>query len=671
MKRKKRITGALITVVLLIIMLLPVSEADAETSASDFKMEGSTLVKYRGTEKNVTIPNTVEVIGRSAFEDNTNIELVVVPNSVTRIEPYAFWGCDSLDTVVLGKGLSEVGDYSFAGCKGLVQMSIPSNAISIGIQAFGDCVNLKDISIPPQTQYIHETSFDGCAQLTIHYETGSVAEQYALDFYERQKEMPGYEEAPDVQPSDPTPGPGTTDPAPTPVPDSVPTQPPAEVEGTLLGSTQIVGNRAVVFAKNTQFTVYGNDKRQDPVESPSVNVIQGDAIPKFRIVDGKIVADQAYYRNKELEDAVLPEGIQEVGQFAFARSSLTSVVLPEGVQQIGYGAFYHCDHLGTVVLPDSVMCVEPKAFEHSLWVENFLSGKQGNDTGNAVTEGDFLIAGGVLVAYRGNETNVQIPAGVRVIAAEVFQDHTEIEKVSLPDSVLVIGEGAFQGCTSLSGLDLGSSVAEIKDRAFLGNVCGEVSLPASVRKVGIQAFGNAIVTYTAGEPEHTFEDSATRLSNVSYRVYDETEEPVPGVTVKGLEELFGPGISPEQVASLEGADRGYTLEIAAAEEREAMENAYQRVYQTALPESSCVYELTLTDDSEIPLKKLGPQQLTIILPIPESLKGQTLKAVTLDRNGQLEALPVEAVSVNGIDALQIRLDYVSVIGVYPNPAPEG
>ena len=138
MKRKKRITGALITVVLLIIMLLPVSEADAETSASDFKMEGSTLVKYRGTEKNVTIPNTVEVIGRSAFEDNTNIELVVVPNSVTRIEPYAFWGCDSLDTVVLGKGLSEVGDYSFAGCKGLVQMSIPSNAISIGIQAFGD-----------------------------------------------------------------------------------------------------------------------------------------------------------------------------------------------------------------------------------------------------------------------------------------------------------------------------------------------------------------------------------------------------------------------------------------------------------------------------------------------------------------------------------------------------
>ena len=64
----------------LIIMLLP--EADAEASASDFRMDGSTLVKYVGKDKNVSVPNTVEVIGRGAFEDNTNIELVVVPNSV-------------------------------------------------------------------------------------------------------------------------------------------------------------------------------------------------------------------------------------------------------------------------------------------------------------------------------------------------------------------------------------------------------------------------------------------------------------------------------------------------------------------------------------------------------------------------------------------------------------
>ncbi len=179
--------SVLIVIVTLIIMLLPVSEADAETSASDFRMEGSTLVKYRGTEKNVTIPDTVEVIGRSAFEDNKDVELVVLSNSVRRIDPYAFWGCENLDTVVLGTGLSAVGDYAFTKCTGLEQMTLPSNITAIGIQAFGDCTSLRNISIPAQTTSIHETAFDGCYQLTFHCDSGTVADEYAKAFYEKQQ----------------------------------------------------------------------------------------------------------------------------------------------------------------------------------------------------------------------------------------------------------------------------------------------------------------------------------------------------------------------------------------------------------------------------------------------------------------------------------------------------
>lgn len=656
-------------VLTLIIMLLPVSEADAETSASDFKMEGSTLIKYRGTEKNVTIPNTVEVIGKSAFEENKNIELVVVPNSVKRIESYAFWGCDNLDTVVLGKGLSEVGDYSFTGCKGLVQMSVPSTVSSIGIQAFSDCVNLKDITIPPETQYIHETAFNGCTKLTIHAETGSVAEQYAKDFYERQKEMPGYEETPDSQPSDP--GQGTETPAPdepTPAPgpeNPVPTQPPAQTEGNVLGSTHVVGNRAVLFVNNTLLKVYGNDRRQDaaeaPTESPSANIEWGDTVPKFRIVDGRIIADEAYYRCGDLGDISLPEGIEEVGQFSFARSSAVSVVLPEGVKEIGYGAFYHCDALEEVTLPDTVMCVEPRAFEHTLWVKNFLEGTDA--VGNAAADGDFLTEGGVLIAYRGNAAEVTVPGDVRVIAAEVFKNHTEIERVSLPDSLLVIGEGAFEGCSNLAGLDLGNCVEEIKDRAFLGNILGEVVLPASLEKIGLQAFGNAILTYGTGEAEHTYESSATRLSNVEYRIFNRTDPQTPGVTVIGLEETFGSGAVLPEAASLEGADRSYTLTVNKAEDISAMEKAFQRAFSAGIPENTGIYDLTLTDESGIPLSKLGSQALTVTLPVPENLKGQNLKLVTLDRNGQLEMLSVERVSINGVEAFQFRMNNVSVIGV--------
>ena len=110
MRKRKRLCSALLAVVAMIIMALPVSEADAASSASDFVIEGSTLVKYTGKEKNVTVPDTVEIIGESAFENQSSVEKVTLPASVKRIDAYAFWNCNNLSTVTLGKGLTEIGE---------------------------------------------------------------------------------------------------------------------------------------------------------------------------------------------------------------------------------------------------------------------------------------------------------------------------------------------------------------------------------------------------------------------------------------------------------------------------------------------------------------------------------------------------------------------------------
>lgn len=672
MKGKKRLLGALMVIAALIIMQVPGTEADASTSASGFQMEGSTLARYRGTDKNVSIPDTVQTIGQGAFEDDTNIELVVLPNSVKRIEAYAFWGCDNLDTVVLGKGLSEVGDYAFTNCTGLEQISIPSTVTSIGREAFKDCTNLKDITIPPETMNIHESAFDGCTRLTIHYENGSAAEKYAKDFYERQKEMPGYEEPVPT----PAPSEGTEQVTPTPAPEEepVPTQAPVE-EGVVLGTTHIVGNKAVLFLNNAMLRVLGGEPDQgsgnSSVDAPGVDSgdvdeeggsggigtgdgLAGTDIPKYRIVDGHTIADQAYYRNTGLEDMTLADGIVRIGEFSFARSSLTSIGLPQGLEHIGYGAFYHCGQLTDVALPDSVMCVEPKAFEHSLWVDSFLAGGSPEDGEESAEAGDFLVTGGVLVAYRGDSKEVAVPEGVHVIAGEAFRGHTEMERVALPDSLLVIGEGAFEGCTGLGEIALGKNVEEIKDRAFLGNAVSEISIPASVKKIGLQAFGNTVLTYEGAEAEYTYEPSATRLANEAYRVYDGTDSGESGITVEGLE-----GAS----ATLEGAARSYVLTVKQPEDVSRMESAFGRALQSGLPEGMIIYDLTLTDGSGIPLMKLGNRALDIEIPVPEGLRGRRLRVVTLDANGQLEAAEAEQVTLDGREVLCLRLDYVSMIGI--------
>lgn len=653
MKKRKRFSGVLLIIAALIIMQLPVSEADAATSsASDFKIQGGVLVKYRGAEKNVSIPDTVEVIGEGAFEDNTLVELVVVPNSVKRIEPYAFWGCDNLDTVVLGKGLSAVGDYAFAGCGGLEQMTIPSNVSSIGISAFADCVNLRDISIASETTDIHETAFDGCYRLTIHCEPGTVADKYAQAFYERQKEMPEYEDVPDYQPGDTEQAVST--------PEPTVTQAPAEVTGNVLGSTQIVGNRAVFFIDNTLPVVLSGPEGLESGAETELPVGElmaeatDDGVAKYTIVDGRIVADQAYYRNSELGRVELPTGITEIGQFSFARSSIAGVTVPIGVTDICYGAFYHCDSLVQVTLPESVMLVEPKVFSHTAWVENFLMGMGAE--GNESSDEDYLVSGGVLVAYKGTDSRAVIPDGVRVIAGEVFWNHTELEDVVLPSSVIVVGEGAFEGCSSLTSLSLGSQVQQIKDRAFAGCGIQKVTLPVSVQQVGLNAFGDAEVDFagSAFDIPNSYEASATRLSNEDYRNLPE-ETAVPGVAVTGLEHAY---------ADLEGASGSYTLTISEAGDTSELEQACLRSFKTSMPENMTVYELQLTDSSQIPLTKLGHQPLTVVMPVPDQLSGQQLQILTLDRNGQPEILPAERVVMEGVEAFRFRTTHLSLFGIY-------
>ena len=658
MRRRKRLVGVLMVIVALIIMQLPVSEADAATSsASDFKMEGSTLVKYRGTEKNVSVPDTVEVIAQEAFEGNDNIELVVLPNSVKRIEAYSFWGCDNLDTVVLGKGLTAVSDYAFAGCKGLEQMTIPSNVTSIGMQAFGDCVNLKDISIPSETATIHETAFDGCYQLTIHCDSGSAADIFARTFYEKQKEMPEYEDVPNYVPSEETKDPNESVEA-TAAPEPVATPVTDTVNGYVWGSTTVVGNQAVVFLDAEALNVYDSQSYVPHPRQPAADFsagVQDGGIPKFTIVDGRIVADQAYYRNAELEVLTLPSGIREIGQFSFARSALKQIDLPQGVENVCYGAFYHCDELVTVDLPETVMLVEPKAFEHTAWVENFKNGNAG--------EGDFLLSGGVLVAYRGSGRSVTLPEGVRVIAAEVFQGHDEIVSVVMPTSLRVIGEGAFEDCTALRDITLNMGLEQIKDRAFLHCSADRVSVPSSVRSVGLRAFENIDADYTSGEPEITYETSASRLSNESNRAPEPDADAVAAGVV--VEEPDGAS------AVLEGAARSYVLRISESQDTAVMEEAFSRAFGIQLPSGIYTFYMQISDSSKITLSKLGRQALTVILPLPDSLKGQELRLFGLDRNGQLEEHTVELVTVEGRESVRFWTNTLSQMCLCPTGSTAG
>lgn len=528
-------------------------------------------------------------------------------------------------------------------------------------------------------------------------------------------------------------------------PSEVPVQREAE-EGNVIGSTTVVGNRAVIFMDHTSQSVITGIPPAVPVSPESTQASGGSAsglqemaesLPKYRIVDSMTVADQAYYGEKSLVTVSLPEGIAEIGEFSFARSGLQEAAVPAGVTDIRFGAFYHCDSLQKVELPETVMRVEPEAFRHTPWVKQFLE----NGTS------DYLLSGGVLAAYRGSGDKILIPEGTRVIAAGVFAGHGEIKSVTLPDSLQVIGEGAFENCENLRELSGGPQVVRILDRAFAGCPIDNIQIAETVQEIGLGAFDLAKTVVFEGKilPRAGYENSSGRLSNESYRkgafgdaliaVVDEslTEAEIintvlcPQITdFRGVigsvledkkfhcrytplkESEWSSLVIPEEIqykgigrqvtdqrkiteldreeripegtepvpgtimttgeasgvqVSLDEGQGSYVVHLENGDKQE-LDKAYQRSLHLPLPPNAEVIQITMRDmQTAVPITRLGRLKLTITMPVPRQFINTEIQLVTLDRNGQLEYLPVQTSQINGISSMTFSASQLWIFGV--------
>lgn len=131
-----------------------------DAGKDEFLTLGKMLIRYRGEENVVDVPDGIRVIGESAFEGNGAVTTVHLPQSaeeirhaafyrcpslqvaefgdnLTTIGDMAFWGCDTLNYLRLGHALQSVGDYAFAGCPALTEVYLPDTLQSVGEKAFG------------------------------------------------------------------------------------------------------------------------------------------------------------------------------------------------------------------------------------------------------------------------------------------------------------------------------------------------------------------------------------------------------------------------------------------------------------------------------------------------------------------------------------------------------
>ncbi len=685
-----------------------------------------------------------------------------VPRTVKEIKGYAFWGNPYLERVVLGSGLYEIPIYAFSNCVNLREVEIPLPVHGIGSKAFEDCVNLQTVEIPDSMMRISDSAFDGCPKVKLNATPGTYGAGFAAELQKSEVDEIEYE---DVQDShvieagmiagesvftesntnekegqeteekdtgsvdgensnmyDPTPEPTI----------GVETQTINNL--TLLGQSSIVSGRAVIFIDNRQSNVLsGNQYSEQYVEGGRVDLAQlntedrqdgessnnetvglenlladraqkGKDFPKYTIVGNSKIAAQAFYQDTDLKEYNIEEGITEIGEFAFARSGLTSVEIPEGVTEIGYGAFYHCDSLREVTIPTTVTKIDAYAFDKTPWIQDVSASSPYK-----------IVGDGILIAYGGTDSVVNIPDGVKQIGPMVFQDHMGITAVNIPASVQVIGEGAFMGCKNLKTVNGGTGIVRIEDRAFMDCPLSNVTIHASVKEIGLGAYSilggtDTVVFEGSTLPVLTMGDRSGRLANSQYRTYafDHIRRAVIPNTVESLEgtileagtygfngvvynesgsqiadNTYGvagngeSGVnlqinsraiadSENAMVTLPGDDGSYILKITDSETaEEKITAAYGELYGGREPANLTAYEISLYDASgTVPITRLGKQYATVQFRLPAGTSADNLHVVTLDQDGQMEAVEHRVLQLEDGDYLQFVTSHFSPFGIY-------
>ncbi|GEM_PF-3424428 len=275
-----------------------------------------------------------------------------------------FSNCSNLKSVTFPATIQTMGSEAFKNCDNLKKVTFSSN-VGIGSNAFAGCYHIDEVHISNISDWLHMSFGNGASNPANYgrlYVGGSLLTELVVP--EGIDEIRGY----------------------------------AFRSNSYLKSV-VLSNTVTRIGEQT----FSECNALTAIDIPvSLAYIAGDAFSGCEKLEAVRISDLAawcrlgfesglsnplyyahnLYLNDELvTDIVIPEGIEEIKDYAFAEcQNLTSVVMPYSVAKIGKSAFSGCK-LSAVRIPDDTKKIDDYAFNNNLPLKYLTIGQSVEEIG--------------------------------------------------------------------------------------------------------------------------------------------------------------------------------------------------------------------------------------------------------------------------------------------------
>ena len=205
------------------------------------------------------------------------------------------------------------------------------------------------------------------------------------------------------------------------------------------------------------------------------------------------IGEKAFYECDNLYSVTIPNSVTSIGDYAFYKcydDGFTSITIPNSVTSIGQSAFYDCYSLTSVTIGSGVKSIGAGAFAFCVLNKVIIS----DIAAWCGIEFDDDTANPARHLYSDENTEIKdliIPNSVTSIRNYAFRGCFGLTSVTIPNSVTSIGYRAFQGCDGLTSFTIPNSVTTIGKEAFLScSGLTSVTIGSGVTSIGEFAFWN-------------------------------------------------------------------------------------------------------------------------------------------------------------------------------------